>query len=267
MRSYLKFFDECLQYRELTLALIFRHLNARYRGSALGLLWSLINPLFLMGVYTLVFTYYMRFDHVPNYTIFLFSGLLPWLWVVSSLVEGSTAISGSGHLVTKSLFPAHILPFVSVATSLVNFLLSLPLLYIFIWFAGIKLSLLNLLLLVLNLVPLLILNLTFLYGLSLIASSVNVFFRDVQHLAGNFITLIFFLTPIVYPLSSVPEGWRFTIIYNPLSRFVITYHEVLYHFKNIDVGNWLFLGSASLVSLFIGISIYLALYEKFPESL
>ena len=128
-------FYELWRYRTLIWALVIRHLSMRYRGSALGFLWSFLNPLFLMLIYTVVFKYYMRFD-VDNYSIFLFCGLLPWIWVTSAIAEGTSAVVSSGHLITKSMFPAHVLPTVSVITNMIHFLLALPLLFIFILLAG-----------------------------------------------------------------------------------------------------------------------------------
>jgi len=122
---------ELYRYRSLVWALVVRHLATRYRGSVLGFMWSFLNPLCLMLIYSLVFKYYIRFSGVENYTIFLFCGLLPWLWFSSSLSESTSSIVSSGHLITKSMFPAHILPTVSVITNLINFILSLPLLFIF----------------------------------------------------------------------------------------------------------------------------------------
>ena len=119
---------ELYRYRALVWALVGRHLATRYRGSVLGFVWSFLNPLCLMAVYTVVFKYYMRSNVVEHYSLFLFCGLLPWQWVASSAVEGTNSLVSSGHLITKSMFPAHILPVVSVVTNLVHFLLALPLL-------------------------------------------------------------------------------------------------------------------------------------------
>lgn len=213
---------ELLNCRALLRALVTRYLAMRYRGSVLGFLWTFLNPLCLMLVYTLVFRYYIRFDSVDNYTIFLFCGLLPWLWVTSGLIEGTTSITSSGHLITKSMFPAQVLPTVSIVTSMVHFLLSLPLLFIFMLVAGMEFHL------TLLLVPVLVaVQFLFLYGIILILGALNVYYRDVQHLVGNLLTFLFFLCPILYPREVVPEKFRITLDINPLAVFTECYHRLI----------------------------------------
>src|SRR5215510_1611408 len=113
--------------RELIGVLVAKQLKLRYRGTLLGFVWTLLNPLLLMLVYTLVFAVYFRID-LPSYPAFLFTGLLPWLWFASSLQQGVTSILDGTSLVTRSQFPAEILPVVTLTANTVNFLLTLPLL-------------------------------------------------------------------------------------------------------------------------------------------
>src|SRR5262249_6785169 len=125
------------RHRALIGTLVLRELRARYRGSFLGFLWSFLNPLLLMLVYALVFSIYLRVP-MDGYAVFLFSGLLPWLWFSSSLGHAAGVIVGSGALVKRVLFPAEILPLVSVLSNLINMLLSLPLLFAFLLAFGIR---------------------------------------------------------------------------------------------------------------------------------
>ncbi len=222
---------ELWKYRALVQALVLRHLNARYRGSVLGFVWSFLNPLCLIAVYSLVFRYYIRFAGVEHYTLFLFAGLLPWIWFSSGLLESTSSISSGGSLITKALFPAQILPTVTVLTNLANFIFALPLLVLFMWYSGVSVTL-NFLFL-----PLVIfLELIFLLGLSFLLSSLNVRYRDVQHILGNFLTLWFFLCPILYPVSQVPEKFKFTLFLNPVSHFTRMYQNIIVDgtFPNIE---------------------------------
>ena len=123
-------FRELLAYREIILILIWRDLKTRYRGSVLGFLWTFLNPLLLMVIYSLVFSVYMRVD-IHAYPIFLFAGLLPWIWFSSAMLSGAGSIVESGNLIKRVPFPPHILPAVSVTATLINFLLALPLLVAF----------------------------------------------------------------------------------------------------------------------------------------
>lgn len=253
---------ELYRYRALVAALVNRHLAMRYRGSVLGFLWSFLNPLMLMLVYTLVFKYYIRFDQVENYTIFMFCGLLPWLWFSSGLIEGVTSIVSSGHLITKSMFPAHILPVVSTITSLIHFLLSLPLLFIFMLVTGahLHISLLALPLII-------VVQFVLLFGLTLSLSAINVRFRDTQHLVGNLLTFLFFLCPIIYPVSVVPERFRFTLELNPLALITEFYHLVIIegHLPSLWSVSYVLL--LSLLALLIGNAVYNAYRETFAELL
>ena len=250
------------KYRALVAALVGRHLAMRYRGSALGFLWSFLNPLCLLLVYTLVFRYYIRFDQVENYTVFLFCGLLPWLWFTSALSEGASAIVGSGHLITKSMFPAHILPAVSTITSMVNFLLSLPLLLIFMLAFGQAFHWTLLLL------PLLVaFQFMLQLGLALALASLNVNYRDVQHILGNLLTFLFFLCPIIYPASVVPERFRFTLELNPLAQFVQFYHMLILEGRLPELQPVLFFMAICAASLLVGYMIYDYFRESFAELL
>ncbi len=253
---------ELWKFRVLIVGLVERHMHARYRGSLLGMLWSFLNPLCLMAVYTLVFKYYIRFDQVENYTIFLFCGLLQWIHVSSSLIEGSISVSAGGSLITKSLFPAALLPAVSVLTSLVHFMLSLPLLFLFMLIFGVQFTGL---LLVLPL--LMIVQTVFLYGIALALATLNVAFRDVQHLVGNALTLLFFLSPILYPEDVVPAEFRPFLAFNPFAVFTSVYQDVLFHGvmpTAVEFGQLLVW---SIVSVLVGVRVYISRQEGFAEAL
>ncbi|HEX8435755.1 ABC transporter permease, partial [Archangium sp.] len=122
----IRHFRELYQYRGLLISLVQRELKARYRGSVLGFLWTFLNPTLHMLVYALLFTVVMR-QNIPNYAFFMFVGLLPWIWFSSSVGAGASTISDRRDLMTKVRFPAQVLPSTVVATNLINYTLSLPL--------------------------------------------------------------------------------------------------------------------------------------------
>ena len=119
-----------LRYRGLIQSLVARELKARYRGSVLGFVWSFVNPLLLLSVYSFVFTTIMpnRTEGVQPFTLFMFCGILPWTWFSASLLEASGSLIAGGNLIKKVLFPAEVLPIVSVLANMVNFFLGLPIL-------------------------------------------------------------------------------------------------------------------------------------------
>ena len=115
------------RYRGLIQSLVARELKARYRGSILGFFWSFINPLTLLLIYTFVFTYVMpAANGIEHYPLFMFCGLLPWTWFASSLTESSGVLISGGNLIKKVLFPAEILPIVTVTANMIHFFLALP---------------------------------------------------------------------------------------------------------------------------------------------
>ena len=253
--------QELYKFRALVFALVTRHLHSRYRGSLLGLLWSLLNPLCLMVVYTLVFHYYMKGNTIEHYEIFLFCGLLPWLWLTSALAEGTGAIVASGHLITKSMFPAHVLPTVSVLTNFVNLVLSVPLLFFFMFLQGVPFHLTLLLLPVVFLLQLLFLN-----GVTVALSALNVRYRDIQHVVGNAITLLFFLNPIVYSSTVIPPKYQWTLFANPFSLFTITYQELILQ-GHADPIKFLLLFCYAGITGIVGHAIFNRFRESFAENL
>jgi lipopolysaccharide transport system permease protein len=219
---YLLQLKELYRYRGLIWNLVVRELKARYRGSMLGFMWSFLNPLLLMSVYSLVFSIYLRFG-MENYVVFVLSGLLPWLWFSSSLLEASSSILAGGNLIKKVLFPAEVLPLVVVLSNFINFLLSIPILMLFV--IGFKRPV-GLALLALPIV--IVIQMFFTVGLAFMFSALCVHYRDVQHVLANFLTLWFFLTPVVYPLSNIPKHYQFIVNFNPVAPLVLAYQDIFY---------------------------------------
>src|SRR4249920_980933 len=126
------------RYRGLIQSLVARELKARYRGSALGFVWSFVNPLLLLLIYTYVFTAVMpnETEGVQPYALFMFCGILPWTWFSSSLSESANSLIAGGNLIKKVLFPAEVLPIVSVLTNMVHFFLGLLILAGFMVYTG-----------------------------------------------------------------------------------------------------------------------------------
>src|SRR5438445_3521933 len=179
-------------YRDLLSLLVSKELKIKYKGTALGLLWSLLNPLLMMAIYAIVFSTILRFS-VPRYAIFLLSGLLPWTAFTSSLISGTVSITNSSHLIRKVSFPHELLPLTAVLAAFSNLLPSFGLLFIFAVVLGQPLGLPLLAL------PLVVaIQLTFTLGLALLLSAATVYFRDVEYLVGIGTTVWFFATPIIY---------------------------------------------------------------------
>lgn len=254
--------SELWRSRTLIDALVRRHIATRYRGSFLGFLWSFLNPLCLMAVYTLVFSHYMRVSGGPHYHIMVFAGLLPWIWSTSALHEGTSSLVSSGHLITKSMFPAHVLPFVSVVAAMIHFILALPILVVFMVFAGVHITSAWLLL------PLVVaLHALLLLGAVLGLSALNVFYRDVQHLLANILTFVFFLCPVVYPRENIPERARFWIELNPLALVTEFYQMVLVEGRLPSLSQLVYFALVAIGIFAVGVWIHQRNREQFAEAL
>src|SRR5687767_15116816 len=186
------------RYRGLIQSLVSRELKARYRGSALGFFWSFINPLMLLLVYSFVFSYVMpasKDERVAPFALFMFCGILPWTWFSSSLIESSGILISGGNLIKKVLFPAEILPIVTVLSNMVHFFFGLVVLAGFLVYYQRPLSIAALAIFLLAVVIQLVLTL----GFALLLSALTVHFRDIRDILSNLLTFWFFATPIIYP--------------------------------------------------------------------
>jgi ABC-type polysaccharide/polyol phosphate export permease len=253
------------RYRGLIQSLVARELKARYRGSVLGFFWSFINPLLLLLVYSFVFSVVLPSTHPPEmepYALFMFCGLLPWTWFSSSIAESANVLIANGNLIKKVLFPAEILPIVTVLTGLVNFALSLLILAAFLVYYAVPVSPGELAWL-----PLIVLvQLTLTLGLSLLLSSLTVHFRDLRDLVGNLMTLWFWGTPIIYSLSQVPENLRTLVALNPFTHLAVAYQSVLFLDGPFDA--WpglLWLGAGSVVLLAVAYFVFDRLRDTLAE--
>ncbi len=215
-----------LRYRPLIQSLVARDLKARYRGSILGFFWSFINPLLLLFTYGLVFTVILPGRHSPAiepYLLFFFCGILPWSWFSASIAESSGVLLAGGNLIKKVLFPAEVLPVVSVLANLFQFLLGLPaLLLCLLWYGRLSPSLL--------LLPLpMLVQFVLTLGLALFVSALTVHFRDVQSILGHLLHLWFFATPVLYFYGDIGGPVRQALRYNPLTHVMVSYQQILFH--------------------------------------
>ena len=253
------------RYRALIQSLVARDLKARYRGSALGFLWSFVNPLLLLLIYSFVFTVVIERpsgDPLRPFALFMFCGILPWTWFQSTLLESSNVLIAGGNLIRKVLFPAEVLPVVSVLAGMVHFFLGLPILAAFFIYYGrpplpVDLWWLPVIILV---------QLALTLGLALLVSSLTVHFRDLRDLLANLLTFWFFATPIIYAFDEAPEIVRPYLNLNPFTHLAIAYQEVL--FLEGPFTQWrrlLALGAAALVVLAFGYFVFDRLRDTLAE--
>lgn len=239
------------RYRGLIQSLVARELKARYRGSVLGFFWSFVNPLLLLAIYSFVFGLVLPNGDpsVKPYAVFMFCGLLPWTWFSTSLLDASGSLIVGGNLIKKVLFPAEVLPIVSVLTNMVHFLLGLPILAAFMIAMRVAPDLDGL-----PWLPVVMLvQLVFTLGLALILAALTVHFRDIRDLISNLLTLWFFSTPIIYyyRLPMVEKFYTFFRL-NPFFHLAVSYQEILFFHGPFGHLKWLPVLTAGSLALFFG---------------
>ncbi|MEA5593352.1 ABC transporter permease [Rivularia sp. UHCC 0363] len=228
---------------DLLRELVNRDIKLLYKRSVLGIAWTLINPLLQLAVFAFVFQLVLPVN-VPHYSSFVFTGLLVWNWFQSSIFQATGVIINSRPLIRQPGFPTPILPVVTVTTGLIHFILALPVLIIFILIDGIQLTPLILFLPILQ-----ALQFALTVTISYLLAALNVTFRDTQHTIGVLIQLFFYLTPIFYDITAVPESYRSLYLINPMANIVTAYRDILI---NGTQPNWL-----ALLLLAVSISVIL----------
>ncbi len=250
-----------LYLRDLMIELVSRDINLRYKGSFLGILWSLLNPFMQLLVFSFVFQALLPLD-IPNYPAYLFTGLLAWGWFSSSLTASATVILEGRDLIRRPGFPPIVLPVVTVGSNLIHFLLSLPILLLFLLFTNILLTPT-----VFWLPLIIVLQFIFTLSLAYFAATFHVMFRDTQHLLNVFLLLLFYLTPIFYDVGrfSARIQWLFRL--NPVLILLDAYRAVLIGGQPPNFMAMLLLLAGSLGLLVVGYQLFLRTSYRFVEEL
>ncbi len=255
-----------IRYRGLVQSLVARELKARYRGSVLGFVWSFINPLLLLTIYSFVFSVVLPDLHSKKtepYALFMFCGILPWTWFSASLSEAAGSLISGGNLIKKVLFPAEVLPLVSVLANMVHFVFGLPILAAFLLYYQRFPDALGLLWFPVAM----LVQLVFTSALALVLSALSVHFRDIRDILSNVLTLWFFSTPIIYWITEAPGLGKRVLDFNPMTHLIVSYQEIL--FFDGPVGHWkwlLFIGGLSMLLFLAGYWLFDRLRDSFAEA-
>lgn len=263
---------ELWQYRDLILNLVVRDLKARYKNSILGVAWSWVNPLMMMVVYTVVFNILAGRSNLRNYPVFILCALLPWSFFTNSIAQATSSIVDAAPLIKKVYFPREVLPISAVLSNMVHFLISLPVFFLLALILGNPVTPWVLLFPV----PLL-LQVMFTLGVGFITATLNVFYRDTRLIMDVLLLAWFFLTPIFYPLTTVPErhilwgvsinvrAWLLRL--NPMASIITSYRDLLYWGTFTAWDFLLRTAVTSLVVLVGGYLFFLRLSSRFGEEL
>ena len=253
---------ELWQYREMTASLVRKDLQGRYRGSVLGFLWTFLNPLLQLLVYTLVFSVILQ-SGIPYYYLHLFVALVPWIFFSSSLTTGARLVLDQKNMIKKIYFPREVLPLAYTVSSFCNMLFSFVIIFAVIAFTGIgvRLSVLPWLL------PVMLIQFLLVLGMNLITSAVTVYFRDFEHMMGVVSMAWMYLSPVVYGIDFVPESWRRWYLLNPMAPLILSYRRILYEQTAPDFQQLLLALAMSAAVLGAGCLIFGRLQRRFAEVL
>lgn len=223
--------NELYRFREVLINFALQELKVKYKRSVLGFLWSLLNPILTMTVTSIVFAAIMRFE-LNNFVVFIYSGLLPWGFIAISMDGSTNSLINAEGFVKKVYLPKMIFPLAGVLSNFINMIFSMASLFIILLFIGAKIS-----------IALIFLPISFLLifaavtGISFILSITSVYFRDIRHIIGVITGVLFYLTPILYPLDRIPIQFSRYIQFNPFYYYVELFRNPIYEglFPSTDV--------------------------------
>ena len=244
------------QQLDLLKLLIKKEITLKYKRTYLGFLWSLLNPLLTGLVLFIAFRVFMRFE-MENYTLFLLSALFPWTWFSASVSMSTNALTGNISLIKKVLFPKHFLIIAIIIGQLLNLIFALPILLALVYYYG-KTPTLNWFI---SIPVLIVVQFAVTYGIALIISMVNAFFRDMEHIINVCLSMLFWMTPIVYPLEAVPEKYQVYLALNPITYLMQGWRDIFLNNKTNWHDIFISLITAMLV-LFVGSLIFKKLNRK-----
>lgn len=244
---------------DLLRSLVDRDLKIMYKRSTLGIAWTLINPLLQLLVFVFIFQVVVKIE-IPQYSSYVFSGLLTWNWFQNSLFQATGIIIDSRPLIRQPGFPSATLPAVVVTTGLIHFIFALPVLVIFLLLDGVQFTYLILALPLLQLV-----QFALTVTLSYFLAALNVTFRDTQHTLGILLNFLFYLTPIFYEIDSIPDQYWYIYGLNPMVHLVTCYRKILIWGTQ---PNWLILAiiaGITLIFLPVGYQVFKHQSLRFVE--
>lgn len=252
---------EIYQYREMIRMLVRRDLRGRYKASFLGFLWTFINPLLQLGVYTIVFSIIMR-SNIEKYYLYLFIALIPWMFFSASIQGGATCVIAQKDMVSKIRFPRQVLPIAHVTSCFVNMLLCfVVVLLVCLFSVGLNYLVLPML------IPVMFTEFLLALGICFIVAGATVYFRDLEHITGILVMLWQFLTPVMYSVDMVPENLRNIFMLNPMTPIIVCYRDILYHKQVPQLQTLLVSFGLGLLFLIFGWLLFSRLQRHFAEEL
>lgn len=253
---------ELYAYRQMIFSLVRKDLRGRYKGSVLGFLWTFINPLLQLVVYTVVFSFILR-TNIERYYLYLFVALIPWIFFSSSITGGAASIVAQKDLIKKIYFPRQVIPISYVTSCFVNMLLCFIVIFAVVIVSGTGVNPIALLCLPVIMLVEYILAL----GMAMLTSAVTVYFRDLEHILGIVSMAWMYMTPIMYQKEIVPEKLMPVFNLNPMTHIIDCYRAVLYYKTVPELSSLLSSLALGLLFLVLGHFVFLKLQRHFAEEL
>jgi lipopolysaccharide transport system permease protein len=253
-------FRELWKYRELAYILAWRDVKIRYKQTALGAAWAIFQPFISMIVFSVFFGTLMKVpsDNLP-YPIFVYAGLLPWTFFSNSLTGASNSLIGQANLISKVYFPRLIIPLSSLGSCLLDFVIALVIMFVLMFYYGISL---NISILISPL--LLVATMATALGVGTLFSALCVSYRDVKYIVPFMVQLWMYISPVIYPVSIVPERWRWLLSLNPMAGLIDGYRSAFLG-KPFD---WVNIGisvGVSFVLLVAGLIYFRMMERRFAD--
>jgi lipopolysaccharide transport system permease protein len=260
-------FQALWRYRGFVAGMVWREFKGRYLGSLLGSIWSILNPMAMIFIYTVIFSRMMQarlpgVDDAMGYGVFICAGLLPWTYFSELLSRCPNVFVDHASLLKKIHFPRITLPVIVFWSSTINFIIIYSLFSVFLIvtgrFPGSA---------IVHLIPLLVIQQAFVLGIGVFLGSLNVFFRDVSQMVGIALQFWFWLTPIVYPLDILPERVRSFVELNPMTSFVTAYQDIILKGQSPIWGNYTIYLLGSALALTAGFFVFSLLSNQLVDEL
>ena len=254
-------FKNIYNYRELLKTNVKKEIRGKYKNSALGVVWTFLNPLLQLLVYALIFPLILKTTQ-PYYVIFVCVGLIPWTFFTTSVSQSAWTVIANGNIVKKVYFPREILPISVVTSAMVNFLISTIIIVAFCFIYGLGLTKY-----IVFFPIVLIIQYILQLGIAFILSAFTVYFRDLEHFIQIILQVMFYATPIVYSSDTIPEAFRFIINLNPMAHIINAYRSIFYNQTMPDFKALGILFLISTIFCIIGYFIFRKLQKGFAEEL
>jgi lipopolysaccharide transport system permease protein len=246
---------------DLVVHLVSREFQLRYRRAVFGWLWAIAQPLLRFAVFAYVFTEIIPVGNIPDYPAFLFIGIVVWTWFASGVLSATNSVVVRPDLLLRPRVPRVVAPLVAVLTDMLDFLAALPIIAVFLLFSdGISIY-------AIGLPVLMALQLVLILGIGLALCSANVYFRDVRLFTEVALMLGFYLTPVFYPRTALPDSVAFFYDWNPVARLLSAYRAILIYHRMPDNGTVAFVAVVSAVALASGLLIYRRACKNFVDEL